>query len=99
MTTRCPFSNPQDPVSRASKIKGQGPRPSVRHCPSRTGPPGGGGRQRSGLGHPGGRGPGRKPPRCGGFPGLTRPQHHFPRPQQGNTFRDRSCSAGSTRQG
>lgn len=25
MTTRCPFSDPQDPVSRVSKIKGQGP--------------------------------------------------------------------------
>ena len=26
MTMRCPFSDPQDPVSRVSKIKGQGPR-------------------------------------------------------------------------
>ncbi|MFC7986761.1 winged helix-turn-helix domain-containing protein [Streptomyces sp. NPDC057336] len=25
MTTRCPFSDPQDPVSRVSNIKGQGP--------------------------------------------------------------------------
>ncbi|MFE3473165.1 universal stress protein [Streptomyces bacillaris] len=25
MTTRCPFSDPQDPVSRVSRIKGQGP--------------------------------------------------------------------------
>jgi len=26
MTTRCPFSDPQDPVSRVSKIRGQGPK-------------------------------------------------------------------------
>ncbi|PKR46187.1 hypothetical protein CWE27_06345 [Streptomyces sp. EAG2] len=25
MTTRCPFSDPQDPVSRVSNIRGQGP--------------------------------------------------------------------------
>jgi threonine dehydrogenase-like Zn-dependent dehydrogenase len=25
MTTRCPFSDPQDPVSRVSKIRGQDP--------------------------------------------------------------------------
>ncbi|PNV35755.1 hypothetical protein C1708_28360 [Streptomyces sp. DH-12] len=26
MTTRCPFSDPQDPVPRVSKIRGQDPR-------------------------------------------------------------------------
>ncbi|TMU98225.1 hypothetical protein FGK60_10480 [Streptomyces sp. DASNCL29] len=38
MTTRCPFSDPQDPVSRVSEIRGQGPAsmPEYRRGPDRT---------------------------------------------------------------
>ncbi|MBW3709679.1 hypothetical protein DTB58_38540 [Streptomyces griseus] len=33
MTTRCPFSDPQDPVSRVFNIRGQGPHRPLHPCP------------------------------------------------------------------
>ncbi|PZT73897.1 hypothetical protein DNK56_14355 [Streptomyces sp. AC1-42W] len=53
MTTRCPFSVPQDPVSRVSNIRGQGPVFSHTHLTNRVDVPGQQGPELALYGSPG----------------------------------------------